>query len=59
MPLKFKNPFKVNPNESSKYVKMCLDKAHKLCLEKKLKGINCAISKKNYSKIKTMVLQNF
>ncbi len=60
VPLKFKNAFSVNPNESSKYVKICLDKAHKLCLEKKIKGvINCAISKKKLFKNKNYGVTEF
>ena len=45
--LKFKNPFKVNKEEASKYVINCLNLAHKLALKKNVLGIiNCAIDKK-------------
>ena len=47
VPLKFKNSFKVPTNNSSKYVLECLKVAHKLSIEKKVKGmINCPIDKK-------------
>ena len=35
IPLKFKKAFKVNPKESSNYVKKCLVIGHNLCLKKK------------------------
>ena len=55
IPLKFKNAFSVNPNESTLYVKKCLDIAHKLCLQKRVKGmINCAINKKHLFKNKNL-----
>ncbi len=48
VPLKFKNAFSVSPKESAIYVKKCLEIGHKLCLQKKVKGmINCAINKKH------------
>ncbi len=47
IPLKFKNPYKISRSESSKYVLKSLDLAHKLALDKKVKGIiNCPINKK-------------
>ena len=47
IPLKFKNPFKVSENSSSKYVLKSLDFAHKLAITGKINGfINCPISKK-------------
>ena len=47
IPLKFKNPYKISRLESSKYVLKSLDLAHKLALDKKVKGIiNCPINKK-------------
>ena len=49
VPLKFKNPFKVNPRESKIYLKKCFDIAHKLSLKGEIKGfINCPIDKKNF-----------
>tara|TARA_B100001059_G_C17814047_1_gene574022 strand:- start:1093 stop:2064 length:972 start_codon:yes stop_codon:yes gene_type:complete len=44
--LKFKDPFKVNKFNASKYLTKCLNIGHKLSLEKNTLGfINCAISK--------------
>ena len=45
--LKFKNPFKIKKEITSKYVLSCLNLAHKLALNKGILGIvNCAIDKK-------------
>ena len=47
VPLKFNNAFKVKAKDSSVYIKKCFNLAHKLCIQKKLKGfINCAVDKK-------------
>ena len=55
IPLKFNNPFSVDPKKSSSYVKKCLEIGHKLCLQKKIKGmINCSINKKNVFKNKNI-----
>ena len=55
VPLYFKNPFNVSFKESSRFVLKCLDLAHRLAINKKVKGIiNCAINKnliKNSKKI--------
>ncbi len=60
IPLKFKNPFAVNPKESSKYVKKCLEISHKLCSQKKIKGmINCSVNKKNLFNNKNMGVTEF
>ncbi len=60
VPLKFKKPFEVNPKESSKYIKKCFYLAHKLCVQKKLKGfINCAVDKKNLFKNKNIGITEF
>ncbi len=49
VPLKFKNPFQVNPRESKIYLKKCFDIGHKLSLKGKIKGfINCPIDKKKF-----------
>ncbi len=46
IPLNFKNPFKVNFKESSKFVLKSLNLAHKLGKDKKVNGvINCPIDK--------------
>ena len=46
VPLYFKNPFNVSLKESSRFVLKCLDLAHGLAINKKVKGIiNCAINK--------------
>ena len=46
VPLYFKNPFNVSFKESSRFVLKCLDLAHRLAINKKVKGIiNCAINK--------------
>jgi 4-hydroxy-L-threonine phosphate dehydrogenase PdxA len=53
IPLKFKNPFNVDTNLSSKYVLQSLDLAHKLAVSKKIKGfVNCPINKKLISSAK-------
>ena len=60
VPLKFKKPFEVKPKESSKYIKKCFNLAHKLCVQKKLKGfINCAVDKKNLFKNKNIGITEF
>ena len=60
IPLKFKKAFKVNYKESSNYVKKCLLIGHKLCLQKKIKGIiNCAINKKKFSQNKNLGVTEF
>ncbi len=49
--LKFKNCFNVSKRFASNYVKGCINLAHKLSLEKKIKGfINCPIDKKLINK---------
>ena len=46
IPINFKNPFKVNIKESSKYVVQSLNLAHSLANNKKVKAIiNCPINK--------------
>tara|TARA_B100001250_G_scaffold168850_1_gene145467 strand:+ start:890 stop:1858 length:969 start_codon:yes stop_codon:yes gene_type:complete len=46
IPINFKNPFKVNFKESSKYVLKSLNLAHSLAKKKEVKGIiNCPIDK--------------
>ena len=46
-PLKFKNCFNVSKRLASNYVMGCIDLAHKLSSQKKIKGfINCPIDKK-------------
>ena len=60
VPLKFKKAFSVNPRESSTYIKKCFQIGHKLCLQKKIKGmINCAINKKNLFKDKNIGITEF
>ena len=60
VPLKFKQAFLVNPNESSIYVKKCFNIGHKLCLQKKIKGIiNCPINKKNIFKSENIGITEF
>ena len=45
--LKFQNPFKINTNESSKFVIKSLNTGHKLALQRNVKGfINFPINKK-------------
>ena len=45
--LNFKNPFDVSLNNSTNYVKKCLDLAHSLAIKNKIKGIiNCPIDKR-------------
>ena len=49
--LKFKNPFKVNFKESSKFIQQSLRLVHKIGLKKNVGGvINCAIDKRYLSK---------
>ena len=60
IPLKFKKAFSVDPVKSSLYVKKCLLFAHKLCVQKKIKGIiNCSINKKNLFKNKKIGVTEF
>ena len=60
VPLKFKNPFFVDPRNTKVYVKKCFDIGHKFCLQKKLKGIiNCPINKKNVFKNKIIGITEF
>ena len=55
VPLKFKNCFKVPKADSSKYVLRCINYAHKLAQEKRIKGfINCPINKELLSKNKNI-----
>ncbi len=56
--LKFKNPFKVNINEASKYVAQSLNLAHKIAIKNKISGIiNCPINKNLLYKKKTGVTE--
>ncbi len=49
IPLEFKKPFKVKPNETKNYLKNCFNIAHRLSVDKKIIGfINCPINKKNF-----------
>ena len=49
--LKFKNPFKVNYKEVSKFIQQTLKLGHKIGLEKNISGvINCAIDKRFLTK---------
>ena len=60
MPLKFKNPFKVSPKESSIYLKKCFHIAHRLAISGKIKGfINCPINKKKFFKDKNLGITEF
>ena len=60
VPLKFKKPFSVKSEEISKYIKKSFDIAHKLSVEKKIKGfINCPIDKKNLFKNKSFGVTEF
>ena len=55
IPLKFNKAFSVNQKESSVYIRRCLDVGHRLCLQKKIKGIiNCSINKRNIFKNKNL-----
>ena len=55
----FKNPFKVNKKNSSKFVIDCLNYAHKLALSNNSLGIiNCPINK-NLLKSKRLELLSF
>ena len=56
--LKFKNPFKINEKNSSKFVIDSLNYAHKLSLNKNIAGIiNCPINKKLLIKKKIVKLK--
>ena len=56
--ISFKNPFKVNKKNSSKFVIDCLNYAHKLSLSENTVGlINCPISKKLLKKNKIGVTE--
>ena len=60
VPLIFKNAFSVNPNESSSYIKRCLNIAHNLCSQNKIKGmINCSINKKSVFKNQKLGVTEF
>ena len=60
VPLKFNKPFLVNVNDSTTYIKKSFNIAHKLCLQKKIKGfINCAIDKKNLFKKRNIGITEF
>jgi len=60
IPLKFQKAFSVDPKKSSSYVKKCLEIGHKLCLQKKIKGmINCSINKRNIFKNKNIGVTEF
>lgn len=59
-PLKFKSCFNVSENEAAKYVVGCLNFAHKLASEKKIKGfINCPIDKNLIKNNKTFGVTEF
>ncbi len=46
IPLKFKNPYKINKKENSKYILKSINLAHKLALNKEINGfINCPVDK--------------
>ena len=60
IPIKFKNPFNVSLKDSSKYVIQSLNLAHKLSLDKKIKGlINCPVNKKLIKKRKIYGVTEF
>ena len=60
IPLKFKKAFSVNNNKGSVYIKKCLEIGHKLCLQKRIKGmINCSINKKSLFKNKNLGVTEF
>ena len=60
VPLKFKKAFSVSDKESSTYIKKCLIIGHKLCLQKRIKGmINCSINKKKLLKNKNLGVTEF
>lgn len=60
IPIKFRNPFNVSLKNSSKYVIKSLNLAHKLSLDKKIKGlINCPINKKLIKKNKICGVTEF
>jgi 4-hydroxy-L-threonine phosphate dehydrogenase PdxA len=47
VPIAFKNPFKISPKLTSRYIITCLDIAHHFAVNKKIKGfVNCAIDKR-------------
>lgn len=53
IPLTFQNPFKVSPQNASKFVIECLNIAHSLAIKNKLKGIiNCPVDKTLIKKTK-------
>ena len=48
VPLKFRKPFKINPNNKKKYLLNCFKKAIKLSKLKKIDGfVNCPVNKKD------------
>ncbi len=56
--LKFKNPFDVNKNESSRFITKSLNLAHKYAIKNKVKGvINCSINKNLLNKKKIGVTE--
>lgn len=58
--IKFKNPFKVERNEASKYVLKSLNLAHKIAVEEKVAGIiNCPINKNLLNKKRIGVTEYF
>ena len=60
IPIKFKNPFNVSFKDSAKYVIQSLNLAHKLSLDKKIKGlINCPVNKKLIKKRKILGVTEF
>ncbi len=60
VPVRYKNPFSINPADSSIYVKKCLITGHRLCVEKKINGIiNCSINKKNLFKNRNLGVTEF
>ena len=60
VPIKFKNPFKVEKKINSKYLKNCLILGHNLSINKKILGfINCPIDKKKHLNLQIQVLLNF
>ncbi len=55
VPLRFKDPFRINEMASSRYVLKCLNIAHSLSYTKKIKGfINCPVDKKTLFKSKNI-----
>ena len=60
VPLKFKNPFKVSPKESGKYLIKSLNIAHNLAVKGNVQGlINCPINKKLISSTSKVGLTEF